>query len=116
MSLADHYALHPMAPEFRALEQRVADLEAELASLQKAYGVYENDIQQILGKALDYPWYKDDQKNFPGATEADGVCVGEHVAVTLAAEMAAKYTAALARIAELERNSGTQPALVSACP
>jgi hypothetical protein len=48
----------------------------------------EHEIEQILGKALGYPWFKDDQKNFPGATEEHGVCVGEHVAVTLAMEAA----------------------------
>jgi hypothetical protein len=52
----------------------------------------EYEIEQILGKALGYPWFKDDQKNFPGATEEHGVCVGEHVAVTLAMEAAAKIT------------------------
>ena len=48
------------------------------------------EIEQILGKALGYPWYKDDQKNFPGATEEDGVCTGEHTPVTLAMEAANK--------------------------
>lgn len=43
-------------------------------------------IAQTFGKALGYPWFKDDQKNFPGATENDGVCIGEHVPVTIAAE------------------------------
>lgn len=47
-----------------------------------------NDVCQTLGKALGYPWFKDDQKNFPGATEADGVCYGEHVAETIAMEAA----------------------------
>jgi hypothetical protein len=42
------------------------------------------EIEQILGKALGFPWFKDDQKNFPNTTEADGVCVGEHTAWTLA--------------------------------
>lgn len=42
------------------------------------------EIGQILGKALGYPWFKDDPKNFPTATEADGVCVGEHTAWSLA--------------------------------
>ena len=41
------------------------------------------EIEQILGKALGYPWYKDDPKNFPNATEADGVCVGDHTAWSL---------------------------------
>ena len=42
------------------------------------------EIEQILGKALGYPWYKDDPKNFPNTTEADGVCVGDHTAWSLA--------------------------------
>jgi hypothetical protein len=51
-----------------------------------------HDVEQILGKVLGYPWYKDDQKNFPGATEADGVCVGEHVAQSIAMEAAHMLT------------------------
>ena len=47
-----------------------------------------SEIEQRLGKALGYPWYKDDPKNFPDATEKDGVCVGAHVAESLAAEAA----------------------------
>lgn len=42
------------------------------------------EIEQILGKALGYPWFKDDPKNFPTATEADGVCVGIETAWSLA--------------------------------
>ena len=42
------------------------------------------EIEQILGKALGYPWFKDDLKNFPNATETDGVCVGDHTAWSLA--------------------------------
>lgn len=42
------------------------------------------EIEQILGKALGYPWFKDDPKNFPTATEEDGVCVGDHTAWSLA--------------------------------
>jgi methionine aminopeptidase len=43
-----------------------------------------HNIEQILGAALGFPWFKDDQKNFPNATEADGVCVGDHTAWSLA--------------------------------
>ena len=43
-----------------------------------------NEIEQILGKALGYPWFKDDPTNFPTATEADGVCVGIETAWSLA--------------------------------
>ena len=46
------------------------------------------EIEQILGKALGYPWFKDDQDNFPNATEADGVAVGDHTAWSLACEAA----------------------------
>jgi hypothetical protein len=42
------------------------------------------EIEQILGKALGYPYFRDDPKNFPSATEADGVCVGDHTAWSLA--------------------------------
>ena len=49
------------------------------------------EIDQMCGKALGYPWYKDDLKNFPSATEADGVCTGEHVSATIVAELAARY-------------------------
>jgi hypothetical protein len=48
------------------------------------------EAEQVLGKALGYPWYKDDQTNFTGCTEADGVCTGEHTLVTLAME-ASRY-------------------------
>lgn len=60
------------------------------------------ELEQILGKALGYPWYRDDQKNFPGATEADGVCVGEHVPITLAMEAAEKIAELEARAMALE--------------
>lgn len=53
---------------------------------------YDDEICQTLGAALGYPLYCDDQKNFPGATEADGVFVGEHVAAKIAAETATALT------------------------
>ena len=70
------------------LRQQLADAEARIQTLRDAIARDEDDICQTLGKVLGYPWYKDDQKNFPGATEADGVCVGEHVAASIAAEAA----------------------------
>ena len=48
----------------------------------------EREIQQSLGKVLGYPWFEDDQENFPGATEKEGVCVGDQVGTTIAAEAA----------------------------
>jgi len=59
----------------------------------------EESICQDLGRALGFPWYKDDPVNFPNATEADGVCVGEHVAATLAKMAANKIAALRAEIA-----------------
>lgn len=58
------------------------------------------EIEQVLGRALGYPRYADDPKNFPGAT-GDEVCVGEHVAVTLAGEVAARVRELEAENAEL---------------
>lgn len=52
-----------------------------------------HEVEQRLGKALGYPWYKDDQKNFPNATEADGVCIGEHTPGTIAHEAANRLAA-----------------------
>lgn len=68
--------------------ERARAAEAEAARMRGALTRQSDEICQTLGKALGYPWFKDDQANFPGATEADGVCVGEHVAESLAAEAA----------------------------
>lgn len=57
-------------------------------ALREAWIRDEHEIQQVLGRALGYPRFADDQKNFPGATDSDGVAVGEHVAATLAQEAA----------------------------
>lgn len=71
--------------------------------LQQGCAKTEHEIKQVLGKALgNYPWYKDDQKNFPGATEEDGVCIGEHVTVTIVMEAAEKLTKLQERVRELE--------------
>lgn len=80
-----------------------AESQARIAQLEKGCAQQNEEICQTLGKVLGYPWFKDDQKNFPGATEAEGVCVGEHVAETIAAEAAARITA-LER--ELARKAG----------
>ena len=61
-------------------EMLCADEKNLIAILKKE----EQAIEQILGKALGYPWYIEDPKNFPNATEADGVCVGVETAWSLA--------------------------------
>lgn len=64
------------------------ELSDRVEELTKASVLQNEEILQILGKVLGYPWYKDDQENFPGATEKDGVATGDHVAASIAAEAA----------------------------
>lgn len=52
---------------------------------------YDYTLRQILAKALDFPWFKDDQVNFPGATEADGVFDMTYTSDMLAEMLAKKY-------------------------
>ena len=47
-------------------KKEIAKLNKQVFNMLKEF--YE--IEQILGKALMYPWFKDDQCNFPNATEA----------------------------------------------
>ena len=77
-------------------------LNDEIERLRFALSKQNQDIEQTCGKALGYPWFKDDQKNFPGSTEEHGVCVGEHVAETIAAELADAYKAAKEENAKLQ--------------
>lgn len=72
----------------RTAERENRKLNARVQHLVYGMAAENDEICQTLGKSLGYPWYKDDQKNFPGATLIDGVCVGEHVSVTLASEAA----------------------------
>lgn len=84
--------------------ERLQSLEAENERLKSAASRQNEEVCQTLGKALGYPWFKDDQKNFPDATADHGVCVGDHVAETLAAEAATsieKAEASLRQAAEL---------------
>jgi hypothetical protein len=83
--------------------QRLEEQSAKIKRLRDGIAKQNLEIEQTCGKVLDYPWFKDDQKNFPGATEKDGVCVGDHVAETIAAELARKYTEAMDRIKRLEQ-------------
>jgi hypothetical protein len=66
----------------------VSQAAAEIERLRLGYTTLNSEVCQYLGKALGYPWFKDDQENFPGATEDSGVCTGAHVAETIAAEAA----------------------------
>lgn len=81
--------------------QDVLDLRRRHDALMKEQA----EIDQILGKALGYPRYCDSPEIFHGATEADGVCTGEHTAVTLAMEAAS-------RIKELSGELVVQQAII----
>jgi hypothetical protein len=85
---------------------REAELVTENRRLRKACINQSHEIEQTLGRALGYPRYADDQENFPGAT-GDDVCVGEHVAETLAIEIARRFTE------EVEGRKRTQASLPS---
>lgn len=83
-----------------ALRADLATAERERDRMRKAAVDQNHQIEQTLGAALGYPRYCDDPTNFPGATEADGVCVGDHVAETLAKEAAQDIEKYRARLVE----------------
>ena len=79
-------------PEKRALLDQCRALTIRNQWLEEALHATGHHIDQTLGAALHYPRYCDDQKSFPGATEADGVCTGDHVSRSLASEAARTIT------------------------
>jgi hypothetical protein len=80
------YAPHMEEEQYINRDQLLKDYAAIVDKCRKE----SEEIEQILGKALGYPWYKDDPKNFPNATEADGVCVAPNTAASLAMHAADK--------------------------
>lgn len=61
--------------------------------IDELHGVYRelHEVEQLAAQALGvFPRYSDDPENFPNATEVEGVCVGEHTAVTLLEALIAK--------------------------
>jgi hypothetical protein len=98
--------LEAAAEDGIALGVQIANLEGQLVDEQRRSNGYASecrDVEQYLGQALGYPWYRDDPKNFPDCTDADGVCVGEHTPATIAAEGAKRIIEMRAKIAELDR-------------
>ena len=98
-----------------ACEGRFRKLKAETVRLQKRVDYLvqgaarsNDEICQTLGKALGYPRFKDDQRNFPGASDADGVCVGDHVAESLASEAAAAIDFLRNRLRKIEGSGETR--------
>lgn len=86
-------ARHEMRESVARLVVEKAALAAQLATLRAKSIASHEEICQTLGLALGYPRYCDDQINFPGSTEAHGVCVGDQVAETLALQAAERITA-----------------------
>ena len=69
--------------------KEIAELRVKVERYRTTCISMDHEIVQTLGKALGgYPWFKDDQKNFPGATEADGILGPDtaEVAADIAAE------------------------------
>lgn len=99
-TMEDHHQECEVLDRYNAWPEHYRDpISAELAPVleqqeqfRQAWIKENDEIEQILGKALGYPWFKDDMY-FPGATEEDGVFVGEHVPATLAMEAAKRITA-----------------------
>lgn len=83
------------------LRARVKELEEDCKQLQGVAQKSDEEICQTLGKTLGYPWFKDDPKNFPECTEADGVCVGDHCGATLALEMRDRMSELEAKVKRL---------------
>jgi len=82
------------APE---MMQVIRALQEKLHRYSQGYIKELREAEQVAGKALGYPYYKDDLKNFPDCNEEDGVCTGEHTPVTIVMELAEKYKALQSR-------------------
>ncbi len=125
--LNEYYSASQMEEVSKLLREAQKELMAKekqlIVAKEKINGLILEctELEQRLGKALGYPWYKDDPKNFPNATESNGVCVGEHTPGTIAAEaadaierlraenrkLALTVSSQTMRIAELERKLAT---------
>lgn len=91
--------------EKTALGMAAANAEAELENMKKGIKGYQTEcreVEQALGQSLGYPWYRDDQKNFPNTTDDDGVCVGEHTPSTIAMEAGRTITELKQKVKTLE--------------
>lgn len=73
----------------------------EVGRMKAAASTINDEVCQTLGKVLGYPWFKDDLVNFPHSTEAHGVCVGDHVAESIAAEAAERIKTLRAEVERL---------------
>lgn len=104
-TISGNYPLMETHREIQRLESIAADLEAKdrrINELIQAGSKVNSEICQTLGKALGYPTIHTGTVNgqvaivsrdYPGAVATDDVCVGDHVAETLATEAASKIAA-----------------------
>lgn len=90
-------------------------LRDEVERLRTACSRENDTISQVLGRALGYPRFADDQKNFPGATDADGVCVGDHVAASLADEAANVIRTLRSEIEQLRADLNAAHSVINEC-
>lgn len=82
-----------------ALVAEVRALREEIERLRHDWAQADHEVEQILGKALGYPLL------YPAVSTVDDgqVCVGDHVAASLAMEAADRLTSAETLQAEIER-------------
>jgi hypothetical protein len=101
LDFCDEFSEGSIDTSYRDICKEAAGIIRHLLSERDGLRKECNEVEQHLGKALHYPWFKDDQKSFPGTTEKDGVCVGEHVPGTIAAEARNKIWLLEGRVKEL---------------
>lgn len=91
VALCRRMAAEALAAEGQWMEE-TGRLNERIKHLTNACAKQDNEICQTLGKVMGFFWYKDDPVNFPEATEADGVCVGEYLAEDMAVLAAKRIT------------------------
>lgn len=82
--------------------REVLPIASRLATSQSALKSLEEESCQILGRALGFPIYCEDQKNFPGTTAADGVCTGPYTSLVLCDMVIARLAESQAQVAEMK--------------
>ena len=91
------YKVNKLRRAMKGLVKKYHEVEERKERLQWVCSKMNEEVCQVAGKVLGYPWFKDDQKNFPGSTEEHGVCVGNHVAESIVDELSYAYLRERAR-------------------
>ena len=79
----------------------MSDSLSEALRKATAYKQELDDIEQALGKVLDFPWRYKNQDVFPGATVGDGIETGHFTPLDLALMAAETITALEREVADL---------------